>query len=157
MLPELKSLKVLLLPDKPWTLPVEELVAVAALRQQPALRQIESGAAIENMNVATTGSAAAFWKAWDREVSCVLALHRDGVKFSTDRRQDGGLSVKIDDPTFKDLAVFQGANLASLALYGTSVSDLTPLAGLPLKNLHLTRTPVTDLSPLAGLAWRNSG
>ena len=102
--------------------------------------------------VTITESAAEFWKAWDRDVSCVLALHRDGVKFSTDRRTDGGLSVKIDDPTFKDLAVFQGANLASLTLYGTSVSDLTPLAGLPLKELRLTRTPVTDLSPLAEFA-----
>jgi eukaryotic-like serine/threonine-protein kinase len=152
VLPELKSLKVLLLPDKLWTLPMEEIVALAALRQHPALRQIESGIAMDNMNVTTTGSAAAFWKAWDREVACVLAMHRDGVKFSTDRRNDGGLSVKIDDPSFKDLAVFQGANLASLTLYGTSVSDLTPLASLPLKELQMTRTPVTDLSPLAGLA-----
>jgi hypothetical protein len=62
------------------------------------------------------------------------------VKFST-LGKDGGLSVSIDDPAFKDLAVFRGANLASLTLYGTSVSDLTPLAGLPLKELPTDAHP----------------
>jgi serine/threonine protein kinase/Leucine-rich repeat (LRR) protein len=150
VLAELKSLKVLLLTERLWNLPSEELVALAALRQHPALRQIEIGVAIPNIN--TTGSAAEFWKKWDRDMACVLALHRAGVKFSTDWRKDGGLSITIEDPPFKDLAVFHGSNLASLSLDGTSVSDLTPLVGLPLKHLYLKRTPVTDLSPLAGLA-----
>ncbi|MFN0126293.1 MAG: protein kinase domain-containing protein [Verrucomicrobiales bacterium] len=152
VLPELKSLKVLLLPQNLWSFPMEEIVALTALRQHPALRQIESGVAIENMNTTTTASVADFWKAWDRDVSCILALHRDGVKFATSRRNDGGLSVSINDAAFKDLAVFHGTNLASLILIGTSVSDLSPLAALPLKNLQLSRTPVADLSPLAGLA-----
>ncbi len=152
VLPELKSLKVLLLPDGVWNLPKEELTALAALRQHPALRQIQTGIAMAGQLVTITGSAAEFWKTWDRDLSCVLALHRDGVKFSTNRRDDGGLSVTIEDPAFKDLAVFHGANLVSLSLDRTSVSDLTPLAGLPLKNLQLIRNPVTDLSPLAGLA-----
>jgi Leucine-rich repeat (LRR) protein len=148
VLTELKSLKVLSLPDRLWTLPMEELVALSALRQHPTLRQI----AVATKNINATGTAAEFWKTWDHDVGCVLALHRNGVKFSTTWWKDGGLSVSIDDPAFKDLAVFHGANLASLTLHGTSVSDLTPLAGLPLKYLQLTRTPVTDLSPIAGLA-----
>ena len=150
VLPELKSLTVLLLPDGVWNLPKEELAALAALRQHAALRQIEIGLSTELFK--TTSSTGEFWKSWDRDVSCVLALHRDGVKFSTNRRTGGGLSVTIEDPAFKDLAVFHGANLVSLSLDRTSVSDLTPLAGLPLKNLELRRTSVTDLSPLAGLA-----
>ena len=80
------------------------------------------------------------------------ALRRDGVRFSTDRRTDGSISISIDDPAFKDLAVFRGANLGSLTLTGTSVTDLTPLAGLPLKKLELVRNPVTNLSPLAACA-----
>jgi Leucine-rich repeat (LRR) protein len=94
-------------------------------------------------------TAAEFWNTWAGEESCVLALRRDGVKFSTARQDDGRLSITIEDPTFKDLAVFRGATLASLSLNGTSVSDLAPLAGLPLKNLQLIGNPVTDLSPLA--------
>jgi Leucine-rich repeat (LRR) protein len=157
VLPELKSLTVLLLPDRVWNLPEEELAALAALRQHPALRQIETGIAMAGQHINITESAAAFWKTWDRDLSCVLALHRDGVKFSRNRHSNGGLSVTITDPTFKDLTVFLEANLTSLILDGTSVTDLTPLAGLPLKSLQLTRTPVTDLSPVASLAGEFGG
>ena len=128
----------------------EEAEKIEALKKLPNLLRLSF-----SFNPKVPGpskTAAEFWKAWDGDVSWVLALRRDGVKFSTHRREDGGLSVSIEDPGFKDLAVFRGANLASLTLTGTSVSDLTPLAGLPLKKLQLRRNPVTDLSPLASLA-----
>ena len=152
VLPELKELEILVLPDMAWSWPKEEFTALGALREHPTLRQIEFGITMDGQVPSTTQSTAGFWKRWDREVQPVLALHESGVKFSTDRTVDRALSVTIEDPAFADLSVFRGANLGSLTLKGTNVRDLKPLAGLPLKSIGLRRVPVIDLSPLGELA-----
>ncbi len=152
VLQELRTLETLLLPDTVWSLPKEEIAAIAVLRRHPALRQIATESAqMQGQPLTGIESAGAFWKAWDREMSWVSALHNDGVKFTTERRKDGALAVTIEDAAFNNLSVFQGANLSALTLIGTRVTNLAPVAGLPLKQLQLRRSLVTDLSPIAGL------
>ncbi len=155
MLPELKSLENLILPNLVWSWPKEELEAIAALRQHPALRQIQFGIAMNGLPDSSTKLAAEFWQEWDRETQPVLALHRSRVRFSSYWRDDGFLAVTIDDPAFTDLSVFRGVRLGLLTLEGTEVRDLTPLAGLPLKSVTLKKVPITDLSILATFPLEN--
>jgi eukaryotic-like serine/threonine-protein kinase len=138
------------MPTLKYVILPEEAENIEALRTLPNLLRLSFH--FDPKVPGPSKTAAEFWKTWDRDEGCVAALRRDRVKFSTHRREDGALSITIEDLAFKDLAVFRGANLASLTLIGTSVSDLTPLADLPLKNLQLRRNPATDLSPLASCA-----
>ena len=68
---------------------------------------------------------------------------------------DGGLSVTIEDNSFRDLSVFRGFPIKALYVRGTQVADLSPLAGMTtLQRLEILHTKVTDLSALAGLSLR---
>jgi serine/threonine protein kinase/tetratricopeptide (TPR) repeat protein len=104
-----------------------------------------------------------------------ISLRQAGVKFTSQRQDDGTWELNMDDQPVTDLSVLRGASLSRLSLMhtpvaelgalrgmslkwlrlaGTKVGDLSPLRGMPLESLQISGTPVIDLTPLGGMPLR---
>jgi serine/threonine protein kinase len=85
------------------------------------------------------------------EPSWQIPLRQAGLKFTTQREDDGSWELILDDQPVSDLTSLRDAPLSRLSLMHTSVAELSPLHGMSLKWLRLAGTKVADLSPLRGM------
>ena len=150
VLPEIKTLELLLLPSEYRQLPPEDYAAIGALRNHPNLRQI--GSEIMNqMGYSATGSKDIFWQDWDREQSFLPALRASGLTFSLHKRPTGTYGLAMRSQPLRDLSMLKGAPISNLDVSGCPISDLTPIRELPLEAFYASSDELSDLSPLRGM------
>jgi serine/threonine protein kinase len=147
VIPQLKNLESLTLPDSVFNLPRGDLMAIQQLRNHPGIRNM----AIVFSNYDLPMRFRDFWEMWDVNLRCVLQLRDAGVKFVSELEDDGSLSVRINDPNLADLSILKGARISRLNLTSPKVRDITPLEELPLVLLELHEIPEVDVSILANL------
>ena len=144
----LKSLRHLALPQSYRGLPEQERAAIGALRDHPALEEIQSELRSGPFLLNETRSSEEFWVSWDRERDLTGALRAGGFKFELTPLPAGTYRLDISDQAFEDLSILKGVPISELSLRKTGVSDLEPLREMALTDLDISDTPVTDLSPL---------
>jgi len=87
----------------------------------------------------------------ETEPAWFTTLRRSGVKFTSERQDDGTWELGFDDQPISDLTPLRGLPISRLSLMHTTVSDLSPLRGMSLRWLRLAGTKVSDLTPLEGM------
>lgn len=150
VLSEIKTLEVLLLPSEYRELPEADFKAIAALREHPRLRQLGSEV-MDNMDAASTGSKAEFWRDWDTEQTFLPSLRQRELKFGLFKLTDGTYQLNFRKQPLSDLSILRGAPISELKIHSCDVTNLEPLKDLRLRVLILDGNPVEDLSPLRGM------
>ncbi len=87
----------------------------------------------------------------ESEPPWLTTLRQSGIKFTSERQDDGTWELSFDDQPMSDLSPLHGLPLSRLSLMHTAVSDLSPLRGMSLRWLRLAGTKATDISPLEGM------
>ena len=101
--------------------------------------------AVELMPDIASGPAVSDGSDWQ------ATLTKAGLKFTTEKDDDGTWDLVLNDQPLTDLAILHDAPIVDLSIMRTGVSDLGPLRGMPLRKLKIGGTKVSDLSPLAGM------
>ena len=87
----------------------------------------------------------------ETEPAWLATLRKTGLKFTSERQNDGTWELTFDDQPLSDITFLHGLPLSRLSLMHTMVADLSPLRGMSLRWLRLAGTQVTDLTPLQGM------
>jgi serine/threonine protein kinase/Leucine-rich repeat (LRR) protein len=146
-----QTLESIKLPATALNLPPEDLDAITALRDLPALKTIVADQGSQKGPIAAASSAE-FWKQWDLLITVARPLRAAGIWFRASIDSDGSLYLNLTDQPIRDLSILEGAPITRLDMAKTKVADLSPLRTMKrLSWLQIKGTPVTDLSPLRGL------
>jgi Leucine-rich repeat (LRR) protein len=150
-LSDIRTLEVLMLPERLSDLPVEEFAAVEGLRNHPSLKRLAARVTL-NLSVENIPPVDEFCKNWDRDYAWALRLRKAGIAFTCQRYDDGTWYLVCDNQPLRDLSILAGAAISHLNIHNDNeVSDLGPLKELPLKRLALSNNSIKDLGSLRGL------
>jgi serine/threonine protein kinase/Leucine-rich repeat (LRR) protein len=158
-LTNIATLQVLLLPGGFRSLPDEELSAIAALRNLPALKQLAADF-MRGSSSQTLQAKELFWQEWDKDRAMATALRALGARLDLTREGDGTYALNLSGAPITNLSMLhKDMPISKLYLAHTKVRDLEPLRGMRLRSLSLSETEVSDLRPLEGmpLQWLNLG